>query len=285
MFNENIAKKPSDLSKKRIKYFYDIEDFPKFKILEENYEGILTELLNVVKNENEINLETKQITDEEEIYSSIQNKGNLNNKAEVIQLDYDDSEKNENKDKKEKESKTFEPWVEKNLYQESNEIGWDVAPLMIGGVKIPDRCKKFPFLFEMVGKISGVISVSYSLLKPGTHIVPHKGYDDYSEKMYRFHMGMIVPEGDIGIRVEKDIRKWQNAKSFVFDDFMIHEAWNFTCKNRLVLIIDFLKDESKLPDSIKFVDANFHKSVQGYLNGESENQNDENIIDKRKEYK
>ena len=83
-------------------------------------------------------------------------------------------------------------------------------------------------------------------------------------------MGMIVPEGDIGIRVEKDIRKWENAKSFVFDDFMIHEAWNFTCQNRLVLIIDFLKDESKVPDSIKFVDANFNKSVGVYLNNDKD---------------
>jgi aspartyl/asparaginyl beta-hydroxylase (cupin superfamily) len=276
MLNEKNKQENSDnlnLSKKPIKYFYDIEDFPKFKILEENYEGILEEVLNVVKKENEINLETTKITDEDLLYSNIQNKGNLNNKAEVIYFkdpEKNQNDNNENNNNNNKENKTFEPWVEKNLYQESNEIGWDVAPLMIGGVKIPDRCKKFPFLFELVGKISGVISVSYSLLKPGTHIVPHKGYDDYSEKMYRFHMGMIVPEGDIGIRVEKDIRKWENAKSFVFDDFMIHEAWNFTCQNRLVLIIDFLKDESKVPDSIKFVDANFNKSVGVYLNNDKD---------------
>ena len=141
---------------------------------------------------------------------------------------------------------------------------------MIGGVKIPERCKKFPFLFKLVEQISGVISVSYSLLKPGTHIVPHKGYDDYSEKMYRYHMGMIVPDGDVAIRVEKDIKKWENGKSFVFDDFLIHEAWNFTCKNRIVLIIDFLKDENKLPNDIKFIDVNFNKSIKGYLNEKSD---------------
>lgn len=261
MLNEN-KQENSDLLTKPIKYFYDIDDFPKFKILEENYNGILEELLSVVKKENVINLETqKNTTQEIEEYLAYQD--NLIKKTKVIDLEKENFSENYNSNKK--ESNTFEPWVEKNLYQESNETGWDVAPLMIGGVKIPERCKKFPFLFELVGKISGVISVSYSLLKPGTHIVPHKGYDDYSEKMYRFHMGMIVPEGDIGIRVEKDIRKWENAKSFVFDDFMIHEAWNFTCQNRLVLIIDFLKDENVLPDSIKFVDVNFNKSVSNYL--------------------
>jgi len=277
MYKENNKTEFLNPSKNSVKYFHEITDFPKFKILEENYEGILAEVLNVVKKEKKINLDTK-ISDDD-LYSSLKNKGYIDNEPEVIDLETykNDKANNEKKSnnkitvnekkniKEESDSKTFEPWVEKNLYQESNEFGWDVAPLMIGGVKIPERCKKFPFLFELVGKISGVISVSYSLLKPGTHIVPHKGYDDYSEKMYRFHMGMIVPEGDIGIRVEKDIRKWENSKSFVFDDYMIHEAWNFTCQNRLVLIIDFLKDETKLPDSIKFVDANFNRSVQGYF--------------------
>ena len=268
MFNENNTKTFSDLTQKPIKYFYDIEDFPKFKILEENYKGILNELMIVVKKD-EIILENTKIMDDDELYN-LQNKGNHKNDPNGNKDNYEKKKKKE----KEKESKTFEPWVEKNLYQESNEIGWDVAPLMIGGVRIPDRCKKFPFLFELVGKISGVISVSYSLLKPGTHIVPHKGYDDYSEKMYRFHMGMIVPEGDIGIRVEKDIRKWKNAKSFVFDDFMIHEAWNFTCQNRLVLIIDFLKNENILPDSIKFVDKNFNNSVKTYFKDNDDDKND-----------
>ena len=46
------------------------------------------------------------------------------------------------------------------------------------------------------------MSVSYSLLKPGTHILPHKGYDDYSQKVLRYHMGMIVTKVDVAIRVE-----------------------------------------------------------------------------------
>lgn len=270
MLNEKkLDEKDECIKTKEIKYFYDINDFPKFKILEENYNGILEEVLNVVKKENEIILDNSKnlnsFEKKKENNNTIENGNFINNTENNV--------KEKKNNERESKSKTFEPWVEKNLYQESNEIGWDVAPLMIGGVKIPERCKKFPYLFELVGKISGIVSVSYSLLKPGTHIVPHKGYDDYSEKMFRFHMGMIIPEGDIGIRVEKDIRKWENGKSFVFDDFMIHEAWNFTCKNRLVLIIDFLKDENRLPDSIKFVDANFNKSIKGYLSTDIDNDN------------
>ena len=195
-----------------VDYFMKIEKFPQFKILESNYENLLIELKEVLKND---------IT------------------------------------------KVFEPWIEKNLYEESNEEGWDVAPLMIGGVPISDRCIKFPVLMDLVSNISGVMSVSYSLLKPDTHIVPHKGYDDYSEKVLRFHMGMIIPKGDIGIRVENEVRTWEEGKCFVFDDYMVHEAWNYTEEDRIVLIIDFLRE--KFVSNVKFTDNNFIKSSTQYL--------------------
>ena len=256
MNEQHLKVENCDSSKRPIKYFYNIEDFPKFKILEENYKELLKELLEIVNREN-------QISFQEEIESDLYN-------------DTTSTKKNtEDSENKTKQNKTFEPWVEKNLYHESNEQGWDVAPLMIGGEKIPDRYEKFPILTSLVEKITGVMSISYSLLKPGTHIVPHKGYDDYSEKMFRFHMGMIVPDGDIGIRVEKEIRKWELAKSFIFDDFMLHEAWNFSCKNRIVLIIDFLKDDNILPKNIIFLDKNFNNSIKNYFNNNNLDQ-DEN---------
>jgi beta-hydroxylase len=195
------------------KYFHSLETFPQFKIIEDNYEGILKEL------------------------------------KEVMNQDI---------------SNLFEPWIEKNLYEESNEEGWDVAPLMIGGVTI-ERNRRFPFLMNLVNNIDGIMSVSFSLLKPDTHIVPHKGYDDYSEKVLRYHMGIIIPDGDVGIRVENEVRTWQEGKSFVFDDYMVHEAWNYTEENRIVLIIDFLRDNNNNNNNKEFKDENFHKSITPYI--------------------
>ncbi len=207
-----------DKTKSHEKAFYSIDDFPQFKILEENYQALLEEL--------------KEVTG-----------------------------KNEN-NKKIKHSNLFEPWVEKNLYEESNDQGWDVAPLMIGGVLIDERCNKFPVLYSLIDKLKGIMSVSYSLLKPGTHIVPHKGYDDYSEKVLRYHMGMIIPKGDIALRVDKEIRSWHCGKSFIFDDYLVHEAWNFSNEDRIVLIIDFLREEQ---NNVIFVDNNFNNSIKGYF--------------------
>jgi ornithine lipid ester-linked acyl 2-hydroxylase len=216
MDEKNDGKSKYFQMKNHTRSFYTIDDFPQFKILEENYEKILNEFLLVT----------------------------------------------EERRKKKMEYDLFQPWVEKNLYEESNEEGWDVAPLMIGGNIIEDRCKKFPILHELTSKIKGIVSISFSLLKPGTHIVPHKGYDDYSERVLRYHMGLIVPVGDVGIRVERDIKKWEEGKSFIFDDFLIHEAWNFSEKDRVVLIIDFLKEES---DGTVFIDRNFNNSIKNYL--------------------
>lgn len=217
--NDNEVILKATPTRKIRKPFYNVDEFPKFKILEENYSEILNEFLSVMQEERK--------------------KKNQSNDPNV-----------------------FEPWIEKNLYQESNEEGWDVAPLMIGGNRIEERCVKFPKLSELTEQITGIMSISFSLLKPGTHIVPHKGYDDYSEKVLRFHMGLIIPEGDIAIRVDKEIRKWDNGKSWIFDDFLVHEAWNFSEQDRVVLIIDFLRHEQ---NNVVFRDTNFNNSIKNYF--------------------
>ena len=168
------------------------------------------------------------------------------------------------KDKTEKnEDKFFQPWIEHDLYEESNPNGWDVGPIMIGGNYIENNCKKASYLYNIVKEIPDIKSASFSLLKPNTHIVPHQGYDEYSEKVLRFHMGMIIPKGDLGIRVATEVRTWKEGESFIFDDFLIHEAWNFSNEDRYVLICDF--SDINTEDIFEIKDNNFNKSVSNYL--------------------
>lgn len=155
----------------------------------------------------------------------------------------------------------FEPWIEFDLYNESNPNGWEIAPLMISGEFIEKNCKRAVFLNELIRQIPGLMSASFSLLKPSTHIVPHQGYDEYSEQVLRYHLGLIVPKGDVGIRVGPDVKSWKEGESFIFDDFMVHEAWNFSTENRYVLICDFKEDDS----SVKIKDPNFNKSISNYI--------------------
>lgn len=187
------------------KWFLTSDNFPQFKVLEENYKEILEEVLNNVKNE-----------------------------------------------KIEEEKKTFESWCETDLYSKSKADGWEIAPIKLAGMNIEERCKKFPVLSKYISPIKNIMAAGFSLLKDGTHIIPHKGYDDYSKKNYRYHLGLVVPEGDIALRCEDEAMKWQEGKAFIFDDSYEHEAWNFTGKNRLVLIVDFLKKDD--PNNLQVVD-------------------------------
>lgn len=161
-----------------------------------------------------------------------------------------------------KNDKIFQPWIEFDLYNESNPNGWDIAPLMISGKLIEANCLKAPVLSELIKIIPGLVSVSFSLLKPDTHIVAHQGYDEYSEKVLRYHLGLIIPKGDLGIRVEKEVRTWIEGDSFIFDDFLIHEAWNFTKEDRYVLICDFVDINDELS---KVSDQRFLESVSKYV--------------------
>ena len=115
--------------------------------------------------------------------------------------------------------------------------------MMINYKKDEKRCEKVPFLMSLVNQIPGLITVSFSMLKPGTWIVPHKGYENYATVLLRYHLGLVIPKGDLGIKVDKKLKVWEVGKSFIFDDALTHEAWNFTDKDRYVLIIDFARDK------------------------------------------
>ena len=150
-------------------------------------------------------------------------------------------------------NEVFMPWVEKELYDETNPDGWYVAPLFINGNKLDAVCKNFPELTKIAECVPGIISCSFSMLKPGTKIAPHFGYDEYSDKILRYHMGLIIPEGDIAFKCKNEIKRWQPGKSFIFDDCLEHEAWNLSEEDRFVLIIDFLEsfDEEKAKEISK----------------------------------
>ncbi|CAN5120392.1 hypothetical protein BH24PSE2_BH24PSE2_15350 [soil metagenome] len=42
----------------------------------------------------------------------------------------------------------------------------------------------------------------------------HTNYDPF---MYRCHMGVLVPDGDIGMKVEGETVRWPEGKFIIFD--------------------------------------------------------------------
>ena len=123
------------------------------------------------------------------------------------------------------------PW--KDLYNND----WSLYPLFGRGRHYKNHCVKFPKTTALLDKIDSLTNASFSVLAPQTHIKPHEGYTD---TVLRCHLGLIVPEG-CAISVDNKVQQWQQGKCLVFDDTVIHEAWNKSDKPRVILLLDFLK--------------------------------------------
>jgi aspartate beta-hydroxylase len=76
--------------------------------------------------------------------------------------------------------------------------------------------------------------VCFSLLAPGSHILPHHGV---TNTRVVTHLALIVPE-DCALVVAGEARAWQEGVCFAFDDTYEHEAWNRSGSLRVVLLMD-----------------------------------------------
>lgn len=125
----------------------------------------------------------------------------------------------------------FVPWPERYLYGE----GWTIFGLYNEGKAIDYTCQMCPETAQLLASIDGVSHAGFSRLAPRTHIKPHKGRP---KSELRFHLGVIIPEGDAALRVDTQTRKWVEGECLVFDDTLEHEAWNYTAEDRIVLLVD-----------------------------------------------
>jgi len=130
------------------------------------------------------------------------------------------------------------PWVERKLYGE----GWDVFGLydFPHGQPLAANLARCPRTRELIERhVPRHGAAGFSVLAPGTRIAPHEGWPG---SFLRFHLPLIVPEGDCGLRVGATFVRWQEGLPLVFDDRVRHEAWNLTDAPRVVLLLDFVPD-------------------------------------------
>ena len=82
-------------------------------------------------------------------------------------------------------------------------------------------------------------TVMFSLLKAGARIAPHTGM--FNTRLV-CHLPLIVPPR-CTFRVGNEVREWREARLFIFDDTIEHEAWNDSDQDRVVLIFDIWRPE------------------------------------------
>lgn len=133
------------------------------------------------------------------------------------------------------EANAFQAWPETFLYGS----GWDVYGFQAFGNRIDENCQNCPATDEALRQVPGMTTAGFSRLRPQTRIVPHVGY---TNEVLRCHLGLITPEG-CGLQVGGERQAWSAGKCLVFDDTVMHSAWNRGDSDRIVLLIDFKRPE------------------------------------------
>ena len=127
-------------------------------------------------------------------------------------------------------------WPEKQIYDK----GWEVFVLFDfpNGNEIVKNTQLCPVTSKLIKDLKGHGVAGFSRLAANTHILPHRGYcwGNY----LRAHLGLVVPEGDCALKVKNQIYRWQQGKVLTFDDGKMHEAWNNTEQDRIVLLFDLV---------------------------------------------
>ncbi len=169
------------------------------------------------------------------------------------------------------------PWPETNLFvtyaddddaKVTEGAGWNVFGLYAFNKKRTDNCLLCPVTTRLIEAIPfQVRTAAFSILVPGAHILPHSGYVGYSDRVLRAHLGLQVPPGaevpaefsPVSWDWEKPERSgcflragdekwgWREGGLLVFDDTHVHEAWNFTQQERVILLLDFTRPPEFMP--------------------------------------
>jgi aspartyl/asparaginyl beta-hydroxylase (cupin superfamily) len=122
----------------------------------------------------------------------------------------------------------------------SNDTGWKTFFLVGFGETSERNTALCPKTWRAIQKIPGLQTAMFSIFEPGKHLPAHRG--PYNGVL-RLHLGLIVPEPreKVAIRIDDQVRHWEEGKVLIFDDAYEHEAWNHSDKTRVVLFVDFVK--------------------------------------------
>lgn len=138
------------------------------------------------------------------------------------------------------EPNNYSTWIGERPDYLSNPIdktvAWKTLTFRIFGIDYQPNKNYCPTISKLIDKYPFIVTAEFSMLEPQTSIHPHKGF---TNKLLRSHLGMVIPEGDAAIKIGNDTKKWQNGEVLVFDDSIIHEAWNKTDERRVVFMFDF----------------------------------------------
>ena len=175
-----------------------------------DYKKVYPELESINKFKNQINIEIKNLIENQWIEWPEKYLYNINNKANL-----DDS--------------------------------WKIIPLYGFGIWCNQYVDRLPSIFTFLKGLKGLKLAIISKLKPFTKLEPHQGWGFHSNNVLRCHYGLILSDNLsdswIGVMDSYDSTNYLKVSHklndwIIFDDSKTHFAVNNTDQERIVLIID-----------------------------------------------
>lgn len=105
---------------------------------------------------------------------------------------------------------------------------------------------------------NGILDVYFSVIAPHVHVKLHINNDPY---LHRAYLGIIVPEGDIAMKINGEIIKWIEGDFIVLDVTHPHCPHNNTDQCRVALNIDFYRPEAPRDEMEHLAKAQFTKRM------------------------
>lgn len=113
---------------------------------------------------------------------------------------------------------------------------WNVLGLCFQGKDMVENKKRAPLTSSLCEAIPGIQTYGFSIMEPGCEIQPHVGY---TNQVLRGHLGLYSNPA-AALKIGEEVCHWKEGEVFVFDDTILHSAWNRGTTTRVILLFDFL---------------------------------------------
>jgi ornithine lipid ester-linked acyl 2-hydroxylase len=141
---------------------------------------------------------------------------------------------------KERNDPSIVPYFNRKLADKPE--NWTIFPFFMWGYKFRKNASKAPKTTKLLHKIPGLLSATFSILKPQSSIPTHVGD---SNVMYRCHIPLLIPQdaSESYLQVGEERRSWKLGECLAFCDAQRHSAKNGASDERWVLIVDIIRPE------------------------------------------
>lgn len=134
----------------------------------------------------------------------------------------------------------------KDFYKVDTDIGqdnnWKGFPLIIYNYLFRENVDSCPQTNKIIKQVPGCSSAMFSVLGPGKHILPHTGI---YKGVVRGLLTLKAPSsGQCWIKINNQKIPFENGKLILFDETALHEVFNDSEEERVVLYLDIYRELS-----------------------------------------